>query len=64
MSRSSTPLNTAPFDYLQDLATRAFWGTVSLKFENDVVVHLRKEENIKPSDLPGTPRTNATTSKS
>jgi hypothetical protein len=42
-------------DYLRSLAERGFWGAVTLKYEAGKVVHLRKEENLKPSDLSGTP---------
>jgi hypothetical protein len=39
--------------YIEGLAAEHFWGFLSLKFENGKVVHLRKEENLKPQDLPG-----------
>ena len=42
--------------YLEDLAVAGFWGFITLKFEAGKVVHIRKEENIKPNDLPGISR--------
>jgi hypothetical protein len=43
-------------DYLTNLASQNFWGTVTLKFENGEIVHVRQEENLKPSELSGKPR--------
>jgi hypothetical protein len=40
-------------DYVRNLSEQAFWGLVSLKFENGTIVHVRQEENLKPSELPG-----------
>lgn len=42
--------------YLRDLASQEFWGTVALKFERGQVVNVKKEENLKPFELSGTPR--------
>jgi hypothetical protein len=42
--------------YLEDLAAGGFWGFITLNFEAGKVVHIRKEENIKPYELPGTSR--------
>jgi len=47
--------------YIQKLANENFWGTVAVKFEGGRIVHLRKEENLKPSELSGTPRKNNAT---
>jgi hypothetical protein len=44
--------NEAALDYLEELAEQQFWGFVSIKFENGKVVHLRREENFKPNNLP------------
>jgi hypothetical protein len=41
--------------YLKTLSDLRFWGAVTLKYESGKVVHLRKEENLKLSDLSGTP---------
>ena len=50
-------MNNATIKYLDRLATDQFWGTVALKYEHGTVVYIRKEENLKPSELSGTPRT-------
>jgi hypothetical protein len=42
--------------YLEDLSAGGFWGFITLKFEAGKVVHIRKEENLKPNELPGTNR--------
>jgi hypothetical protein len=44
----------ATLAYLQSLCTERFWGFITLKFENGHLVHLRREENIKPSNIPTT----------
>ena len=51
------PIDTT-LDYLCNLAGQNFWGTVTLKFENGGIVHVRQEENLKPSELSGRPRKN------
>lgn len=48
----TTPNQTA-IDYLRNLAEQGFWGFLTLKFEHGEVVHLRREENLKPNELPG-----------
>jgi hypothetical protein len=48
--------NTNALEYLASLSGVGFWGTVALKFENGQVVHVRQEENLKPSELSGKPR--------
>ena len=40
-------------NYLTTLAQQEFWGFVRLKFEKGRVVHVRREENLKPRDLTG-----------
>ena len=50
--------NSSAFEYLRNLANQNFWGTVTLKFEDGGIVHVRQEENLKPSDLSGRPRRN------
>jgi hypothetical protein len=47
------PRNAGTFDYLRRLGESGFWGSITLKFENGLVVHLKKEENLKPSELSG-----------
>ena len=46
-------MNQATQSFLQRLAEDKFFGTVSLNFEAGLVVHVRKEENLKPSELSG-----------
>ena len=51
--------NGSVIEYLRQLSAQRFWGTISLKLENGLVVHVRKEENLKPDHLPlssGNPR--------
>jgi len=48
-------MNAAVIDYLRSLAEQGFWGAITLKCEGGKIVHIRKEENLKPSDLSGTP---------
>jgi hypothetical protein len=40
-------------EYARELADQGFWGFLTLKFENGAVVHVRKEENLKPAEMPG-----------
>jgi hypothetical protein len=49
-------MNETAMDYLRGLATQRFWGSVTLKIEGGQVVHVRQEQNLKPSELSGTPR--------
>lgn len=48
--------NKDALDWLSGLTSQNFWGTVSLKFENGRIVHVRQEVNMKPSELSGIPR--------
>jgi hypothetical protein len=50
----TTP-NQSTIDYLRSLAEQGFYGTITLKYEAGKIVHVRKEENLKPSDLSGIP---------
>lgn len=54
----STDANAAALDYLRRLAESRFWGYITVKFEAGKVVHLRREENLKPSDVGTLPETN------
>jgi hypothetical protein len=49
---------TVALEYLRNLASKGFWGAITLKFEKGEIVHVRQEENLKPSDLSGPPRKN------
>ena len=48
--------NAAVFEYIKRLADSGFFGAVTLKYEAGRIVHLRKEENLKPSELSESPR--------
>jgi hypothetical protein len=48
--------NQTTLDYLRSLADQGFWGAITLKYEHGEVIHLRKEENLKPSSLSELPR--------
>ena len=37
--------------YVKSLTHRKFWGFITVKFENGCPVHVRREENLKPSNL-------------
>jgi hypothetical protein len=55
-----TAANQTAIDYLKSLAQQGFWGAITLKYEHGEIVHIRKEENLKPSSLSELPRvTNA-----
>lgn len=36
------------FAIIKELIIRKFYGILEIKFENGIIVHLRKTENIKP----------------
>ena len=50
---SSTNDNLSTLEYLNLLAKGRFWGSINLKFESGLIVHLKKEESLKPSELSG-----------
>ena len=43
--------NQTAIDYLRGLAEQGFWGTVALKFQNGQIIHVLKEESLKPDQL-------------
>jgi hypothetical protein len=45
--------NDNTIELLQALREARFWGALTIKFEDGRIVHLRKEENIKPEELLG-----------
>ena len=45
---STTPTEAA-IKFLRDLATRGFWGTLTIKLQHGDVVHVTREESI-PAD--------------
>jgi hypothetical protein len=56
MRSPHSPTNEGVLAWLHNLAEGGFWGSLTLKFEAGRVTHIRKEENIKPEELSGTPR--------
>jgi hypothetical protein len=50
---SMTNSNDSALNYILELTDQQFWGFLTLKFEAGKVVHVRREENLKPSELPG-----------
>lgn len=54
----NTLANQSALDYLRSLAEQGFWGFLTLKFEHGEIVHVRREENLKPAELPGRNRRN------
>jgi len=38
-------------DYIRRLSKLAFWGSICLRFEAGRLVHVRREENLKPDEL-------------
>lgn len=51
--------NTSVHDFVDRLTRDGFYGAVTLKYEAGRVVHIRKEENLKPTELlSGTPENN------
>jgi len=53
----STP-NENALNYMWELAEQRFWGFLTLKYEDGNIVHVRREENLKPNELPGKNRGN------
>lgn len=43
--------NKSAIEYLHRLATERFWGSLTVKFEAGRIVHVRREENLKPEEL-------------
>lgn len=52
----ATDKNETTLRYLQKLAEAEFWGSMTLKLEAGRVVHIRKEESLKPNELSEEPR--------
>jgi hypothetical protein len=42
--------------FFDELSNHKFFGSITLKFESGKLTHIKKEENLKPSELSGTPR--------
>jgi len=45
--------NNSIIEYLSQLASERFWGSILIKFEAGKIVHIRREENLKPEELSG-----------
>ena len=48
-------MSTPIIEYIRRLGEQGFFGAITLKYEGGKIVHVRREENLKPSDLSGTP---------
>lgn len=44
-------MNTSLADYIRALTDQGFWGTLTLKFQSGQVIHVVKEESLKPEQL-------------
>ena len=49
-SAPSTPTEAA-IRFLRDLASRGFWGTLTIKLQHGDVVHITREESIPVEKL-------------
>ncbi len=49
MSNPASTTTEATIKFLRDLATRDFWGTLTIKLQHGDVVHITREESI-PAD--------------
>jgi hypothetical protein len=43
--------NTSVHDFVDRLSRERFYGALTLKFEAGRLIHIRKEENLKPTEL-------------
>ena len=43
--------NENAIKYMRKLEGQQFWGFLTMKFENGAIVHMRREENLKPSAI-------------
>lgn len=41
--------NRTTIALIQHLAEDGFWGNIALKFQHGTVIHITKEESLKPS---------------
>ena len=46
---SAIPANDATHAFLRDLASKRFWGNLTIKFQGGSVIHITKEESL-PAD--------------
>jgi hypothetical protein len=45
--------NDSVFEHLRQLSGQGFWGAVTVRFQAGQIVHITKEESMKPSQLAG-----------
>jgi hypothetical protein len=50
--------NESLVEYLSRLDRERFWGSLTIKFEAGRIVHIRREQNLKPEELSGELRPN------
>jgi hypothetical protein len=53
-----TSVNDSALRYVRSLEGQQFWGFLTMKFEDGRIVHLRREENLKPSAIENLPEKN------
>jgi hypothetical protein len=41
--------NSTAISLIQRLAEQEFWGNIALKFQHGAVIHITKEESLKPT---------------
>jgi hypothetical protein len=46
-----TSPNQMAVEYLRSLGDQRFWGTVSFRLQSGEVIHILKEESLKPAQL-------------
>jgi hypothetical protein len=51
MTKAMSESDHSVLSFLRQLADERYWGTVTVKYENGHIVHLRKEESLKPEQL-------------
>ena len=63
--RVDTDPNTSVHDFVDRLSREGFYGALTLKYEAGRLIHIRKEENLKPTELlSGTPENYASQKRS
>jgi hypothetical protein len=53
MTHNPTQANEAVLTYLVSLFSTGFWGSIEVKFQDGQITHMRREENLRPNELPG-----------
>jgi hypothetical protein len=57
--------NGSVHDFVDRLSREGFYGALTLKYEAGRLIHIRKEENLKPTELlSGTPENYVTSNQS